>query len=723
MSLLINKCDRIDISTIHLATIGKLTALNKVSIDEQSALEDNNEDRKIRPINGGSMLLKQPFKALLKTDPVLRAKESLAPFQLGLDSPGGPEKVAHTFFAASQAGQPILKTDCFAAFQHLTRQTQLDSIDNACPEATNIFNTYYGRVEPVGLYFHYDDNDEMTVACHLSSEGPRQGCTLGSFSFDLGFDTIIKPLADKYPSYIIKLLTDDSPATMPTPQNEEEWHNLYQMVSDFLKDFEILGRPKGVILNMDKCEFLIPTSSPQPKSGVLPEGLIKRDGLIIAGVPCGSNQFINEFLEDKTLQIAKKIKCILTAAKQEPQGVTRLLKHISQSWTYISRIIPPDFMKEYYERFDTLIFYGLCQSITSPGEEDITGICSRERLERAKLKSQLRISDNGFGFTSLSTISPIAYLSGVICASKDADFTSLKPHISKFIRNAHTLVIDLFAGYDKIPSLIKSCIPPDPASIIQGNFITDLFEQLGNKKLQKRILEAAQTAKRLHFRDKTHPSRAQDPGPNCSLTKSDAIHLHLCTSKSQGHRILTAPLSKHINRIPPSQFISWARFYLNLPPPPRLGNSRKDPLSDCSLDFCQDPKCGGSHSLDPCGNHASSNCSSIKTARYRLHNSIVRVVHAFGQRAGLESSGPEPRTDQLLLHQYTPSQCRALFPKNPNKEDQRRSELISSLLSKASNQEGADKAQTLREAKDITEEIRADKQGLRIDLALTNPNT
>ena len=181
------------------------------------------------------------------------------------------------------------------------------------------------------------------------------------------------------------------------------------------------------------------------------------------------------------------------------------------------------------------------------------------------------------------------------------------------------------------------------------------------------------------------------------------IHLHLCTSKSQGHRILTAPLSKHINRIPPSQFISWARFYLNLPPPPRLGNSRKDPLSDCSLDFCQDPKCGGSHSLDPCGNHASSNCSSIKTARYRLHNSIVRVVHAFGQRAGLESSGPEPRTDQLLLHQYTPSQCRALFPKNPNKEDQRRSELISSLLSKASNQEGADKAQTLREAKDITE--------------------
>jgi hypothetical protein len=75
-------------------TMGNLTMLNKVDPGENEEALRRGETPKYRPINAGSLLLKQALKDATKTASGKRAKALVAPIQLGLGVKAGPERLA-----------------------------------------------------------------------------------------------------------------------------------------------------------------------------------------------------------------------------------------------------------------------------------------------------------------------------------------------------------------------------------------------------------------------------------------------------------------------------------------------------------------------------------------------------------------------------------------------------------------------------------------------------
>ena len=75
----------------YLMVAGNLTALNKVSEEEQAELVKTTGDRKIRPVKSGSMILKAPMQCGLKSKSAKRVIEEMKPVQLGMGTPSGPQ--------------------------------------------------------------------------------------------------------------------------------------------------------------------------------------------------------------------------------------------------------------------------------------------------------------------------------------------------------------------------------------------------------------------------------------------------------------------------------------------------------------------------------------------------------------------------------------------------------------------------------------------------------
>ena len=136
-------------SVAYVLTCGALTALNKVSEEEQERLIKRGEKTKKRPINNGTQLIKKTFRIGSMSESAERVKAELRPMQLGLGTEAGPETMALIARAAYNAGIPILSDDCVNGFNAAKRQSMLDAIYAMWPEATALFNTFYSQHSPV----------------------------------------------------------------------------------------------------------------------------------------------------------------------------------------------------------------------------------------------------------------------------------------------------------------------------------------------------------------------------------------------------------------------------------------------------------------------------------------------------------------------------------------------------------------------------------------------
>ena len=97
---------------------------------------------------------------------------------------------------------------------------------------------------------------------------------------------------------------------------------------------------------------------------------------------------------------------------------------------------------------------------------------------------------------------------------------------------------------------------------------------------------------------------------------SQDLHVHLsdaimANAYANIAKILFSPLSDKQCRLYPTQFISWARFYLRLPQLPRLSNGRLHEDTDYEMEECMSHhSTGKDRRMDLFGNHANSGCPS-----------------------------------------------------------------------------------------------------------------
>ena len=72
--------------------------------------------------------------------------------------------------------------------------------------------------------------------------------------------------------------------------------------------------------------------------------------------------------------------------------------------------------------------------------------------------------------------------------------------------------------------------------------------------------------------------------------------------------------------------------------------------------------------LDLYGGHDNSSCGPTSHGKHKGHTLLKYVIHRFAGMVPGVKCVVEPQTHDVLLGQFSKTQCRKLFPKRPSKE-------------------------------------------------------
>ena len=719
---LIALCTNADIppAVAFVLTCGSLTALNKVSQEEQAKLTREGKQPKIRPINNGTQIVKKTFRIGAATPSALRVKEQLKPIQLGLGTKAGPETLALIARAAYKAGIPILTDDCVNGFNAASRQHMLDAVDEVWPEANALFNCFYSQHSPV-FYSYRDPDNTPTLRVILSKEGSRMGCTWGSLAFDILVHHFIhKPLIAEFPNVHIKALTDDTPSLHPfTGTTDEDWQRHYEGIFDYRQRFCQLLAIIGLSLHPEKTMLLLPPNAPTPIFKPGKELVYSYDGAELAGAPIGSAHFISSYLQSKFTRIYQKILKICTLAHIDPQTTMHILtKCASVTPSYLQRVVHTAAILPFCQVFDQHMQKArdACMNIpnvSSPSTSD-------ERLERAISMQTLPVEYGGTSQTPTTTTAPLAAISAFLAARTDPLLKPLLHLLKDDIAFSYQTLYDLL-GIKSIPPThpLARLMPIDADTAIKGLHSTPPQHLIKfDCRIQACAVPLIMYRQRMRIRLECARAILSNNFTN-TLTIEDATHVLAITSRSQNSRIFVANLWFEHNRIPQLLFVTYYRYHFNLPqllrgPATTLNDSQVRP---CALQHDSD------QFICPTGAHAFG-CPSAYGARTIAHNSVRDCIVSFANEILLLHAKSEPPTTATLLHEYSKAETHLLFPK---KKTPANTALINELnacrrVLKEKKDLTGDEINALQQNIDrILQEPKDDAKCITLDVLLTDP--
>ena len=111
-----------------VATMGMLSVINKIAADAHCQRRDDGMSPELRLANSQPFFTGTAFKILSASEPMKRAKKSLAPIQLGLDVKGGPACKAVAARTAHHEGFIVLTDDIRNAFNEVKREKMIQAV-------------------------------------------------------------------------------------------------------------------------------------------------------------------------------------------------------------------------------------------------------------------------------------------------------------------------------------------------------------------------------------------------------------------------------------------------------------------------------------------------------------------------------------------------------------------------------------------------------------------
>jgi hypothetical protein len=360
-----------------MLTSGLLTPLHKLPLAEQLERQNLHLPPKIRPINSGTLITKVALAATLHTTEAISAASKTLPFQLALGTKRGVELLIHTCRAAYGKGHLIGRNDFSNGFNSMARQKMLDTHAEMFPEATSIFNFFYGTKSPVFLFSSEGDLLQLS-----SEQGSRQGCAAGSEAFCLTLHKVVFKLQHAYPEYEFRVVIDDIIPIVPPPtiSSYSSWQACYTRYASFLRDLKTFSLElAGLSLNADKAGLLLPPGAPMPSTEVRalfdPDFQFRTDGFRVAGAPIGTNAYMSLFVHCKVVEANAKVAAIKKLGATDARAAHRLLiACATKLLNFLAATVPPSISLPLLLDFDNNVqnvFLGLLGFSS--------GSCSRER--------------------------------------------------------------------------------------------------------------------------------------------------------------------------------------------------------------------------------------------------------------------------------------------------------------------------------------------------------
>jgi hypothetical protein len=313
VEFLVQLCKQVQNGTApgnQLLTASRLVALDK-------------EDGGVRPIAVGELIYRLVAKVLLRK---LFATDQLAPFQLGVQSPGGVEPIIHLLRHAADGNLKGYTHVCSADFQNAFNSVSRKAVSAAtimyAPEFYKPARWAYDEPSALVMY----DGTVIT-----SSEGVRQGDPLGPLLFSLAIRYSLEQLQQQ--------LKKEARRGLPTP-----------VVVAYLDDVYILSgqeiKPERLVGYLQQAPITLNTQ--KTKSYSLTE--LRQTGLKVLGSFVGPLDSRKEFLRNKIEELQQVLGRLQDLPKQH--ALLLLRASTSSLLRHLPRTIEPEGLQDELQEID-----------------------------------------------------------------------------------------------------------------------------------------------------------------------------------------------------------------------------------------------------------------------------------------------------------------------------------------------------------------------------------
>ena len=246
-----------------LFTVAFVSELNKVDRDAQEERLNQGLEPKTRPIAATCEVGKVALSAAKDTAPAKRAQSDLAPIQIGCGVKEGSAIMAATAQTLHLSGYAVKLDDKVSAFSSISRQAIHDGVNTMLPEANALVQAFYGAPSPV-FYLYFDrDRRVWVIEIFWNREGPRQGCTWGTFLYCMGVQRSNATLAREFPNVYARAQCDDNlRAVRPLPG--QSWADTYLLLARYIDREDELYDALHLRRHHDKSFLVLAPGSPPP---------------------------------------------------------------------------------------------------------------------------------------------------------------------------------------------------------------------------------------------------------------------------------------------------------------------------------------------------------------------------------------------------------------------------------------------------------------------------
>lgn len=642
-----------------------------------------NFEPRIRGIFTGTFFLKTMLSSTKRIKSLSEAAKATRPLQAG-ESQNGPESIAAFAQAAYNNGGVVLTTDDANAFNRLDRSHILNTVRDRAASSFNIINTFYCPPAPTVISWNEGKEGEdarrrFTVA--YSTQGSRQGCTLGSLLYNLGKDPLYTKLAAEFrDSLLLKAHTDDLTAVAPVAP--ESWDDLYRTLAEFLERYDELLREVNCKMRLPKVVLLLPPGAPDPPSSLASLNLkIVRDGLVLMGAGIGTDDFIAAHAANRARELLRRADVVTKFGKQFPQAALRLLQFINLSLTYTARVTPPTLFRDVASNFDDKIYSSILDVLTPFDTDPRVNLATADPLTiRARDRVFLPFRLGGAGFLPFSRIGPGAYFASVaVSRIMDPRFASFdnffKNGLADVVEDAWIAVRECVSQYsteglrEANISHLDTLTGKQHDSVWSPSFVSDFSKKQNLASIQKKITDLVMDVSQSKTIADALEILTDDAMP--APRQREAAATIITQLKSETSRALQASYASRLNRIDSDLFRCGVRAFFGLPPIifDRLW-SVECWETGCRLQLCGPCLDSGLPKAEcrifPDGSHCQSSACKARRPAYTSHQAALHALVCLFARYGLVAKC-DPATKQLLLGKYDEVFCNHLFPKNPGK--------------------------------------------------------
>jgi hypothetical protein len=516
-----------------------------------------------------------------------------------------------------------------------------------------------------------DESDTQHVRIVDSSTGLHMGCILGSIGFDIVSDhAVLSPLTKEFPEFPVIAITDDNQNSIAKQDSDEGWQASYARFTLYLDRFDVLGESVGIKKAVGKTKLLLPPEAPLP-SPPIPGVIVTYDGIVIAGSPVGTDEFIRatvaDKISDKIMQLESLEAFGDVGVGENQAGFSILTMCHATSLIYLARTTPTSFLLEAAPAFDDAFAAARLRLLGMTADEAAS--TPKERLDRAHRLARLPTRRGGAAQPTLADTAGAAYVAGFLASCSHpavyAGRTTLAPSLARAHASILARIDTADLGAEKALAYI---LPHDPTDYTRGTFVPAFLSKTHSSGVQKLLGTSISNQSHALLLDVTHYTNAAQ-SPDSDLTPADALHFAEILDTSDASKIFNGCIANRSHRLTSTDFTTKARQHFNLPQPLRhhtqayQSTFSTDIVDHCTHSYCLGQATGAGKirpELDLTGGHAHA-CPAAATARTRRHNDIRDILESYARVAGL-SACAEPPCSFVLQGQLTGAECGACFP-------------------------------------------------------------